>query len=285
MLVLYIECVKGEIPMEIRPVKKYRTPVYPSLIEAQNHPELLEKLPKRWQNNRAVMASLIALTMIGTSGCTKDSEKQPTASESSGNTSQTSVVHMAAPIFYHGEGTGSLGCEMVAPPVFLSEAEALAIIKNEAASAGIQLDDSPDAYSAQPGTTENPFNKKQVTLGEAVPLDLYDTDHNVAVSFVSMNESEVPTNASVQEYNSKLRAEQAAESWKEESVPYVVGTFYDPGVGSDFINNNIKDLNRSNEAWEEKKSAYETKAKSQLEKELRAQVKDFIGWLKGQGVI
>ena len=57
--------------MELRPVNKYREPEYPTLEESLENPALLKHLPKRWQNNRAVVAALMSLTMIGTAGCSQ----------------------------------------------------------------------------------------------------------------------------------------------------------------------------------------------------------------------
>ena len=48
-----------------------------------------------------------------------------------------------APIFKHGEGRGATGCIVVSPPVFLSEEEALQIVKEELAKHGVQLAAGP----------------------------------------------------------------------------------------------------------------------------------------------
>ncbi len=44
-----------------------------------------------------------------------------------------------APVFEHGEGRGVTGCNVVTPPVFLSEEEGLQILREELAKHGIQL--------------------------------------------------------------------------------------------------------------------------------------------------
>jgi hypothetical protein len=46
---------------------------------------------------------------------------------------------VAAPIFEHGEGHGSVGCVVITPPVFLSEEEALKIIRESLAGYGLDI--------------------------------------------------------------------------------------------------------------------------------------------------
>ena len=46
---------------------------------------------------------------------------------------------IVAPIFQHGEGRGATGCIVMSPPVFLSEEEALQVIREEMAAKGVQL--------------------------------------------------------------------------------------------------------------------------------------------------
>ena len=46
---------------------------------------------------------------------------------------------VVAPIFEHGTGRGADGCVVVSPPVFLSEEEAVQVIREELAKQGIKL--------------------------------------------------------------------------------------------------------------------------------------------------
>ena len=47
------------------------------------------------------------------------------------NPTQTNAVAIVAPIFQHGEGRGATGCIVMSPPVFLSEEEALLVVREE----------------------------------------------------------------------------------------------------------------------------------------------------------
>jgi hypothetical protein len=51
---------------------------------------------------------------------------------------------VVAPIFEHGEGRGATGCVVVTFPVFLSEEEAMQVIREELAEHGIDLTRGPD---------------------------------------------------------------------------------------------------------------------------------------------
>ncbi len=234
--------------MKIVPMKKYKTPAYPDLQTAANNPDLLKKLPSRWENSAAVKTAIAGLAAISLCGC----------SQRAGS---------VAPIFEHGAGTGSLGCVMVAPPVFMSEQEAMAVIRKEAAAAGITLDDTPDSS------------------GLGAKLEASDEARKIAVVFISKDDARVtPDVSSVTSYNMKKRAELTAKKLEGNSGKYHVGVFYDPGADSDEYD---KILNRylSADDRSASMSQYEEEVKAYHEENLRAQVKDFIEWLRGEGII
>lgn len=47
---------------------------------------------------------------------------------------------LVAPIFEHGSGRGSFGCDSVAPPSFISEEEAFQVVEEEAKNYGISFE-------------------------------------------------------------------------------------------------------------------------------------------------
>ncbi|HBL85181.1 MAG: hypothetical protein A2Y17_01425 [Clostridiales bacterium GWF2_38_85] len=187
--------------MKIKPVSYYKAPKYPDMQTASINPELLKKLPSRWQHNKAVIAAITALTAISLASCESTIR---TYSE----TSDGSLVYIGpsavAPIFEHGKGTGALGCEVVAPPAFMSEQEALAIIKNEARKAGIDLDDTPEGYPVSPDVSEAQSNEN--AYYQPVSLELSDEDKGIAISFISWEEAETGTPALYASYKTKERA-------------------------------------------------------------------------------
>ena len=249
--------------LKAKPIKAYRIPSYPDMEKASLNPDLLKKLPECWRYNKAVITAILALSSLSLAGCNEKTqpaqEGSTTLSEiESGKIASSDQVYTVAPIFEHGRGTGSLGCEVVAPPAYMSEQEAMAIIKNEALKAGINLEAIPDKYTVE----------AHGKVGSEVSLEVYDKEKGIAVSFISIDESIVNegeaistpsgtiyTYSTVSRHDTLKRAKDAVEDWSKMDIPYVVGTFYEPG--------------------------YE----ANTEEDLRAQVRDFIEWLRGQGVI
>ncbi len=79
-----------------------------------------------------------------------------------------------APIFEHGEGRGATGCVVISPPVFLSEEEALQIVKEELAKHGVKLAAGPllkDLRIAPRRTQqiEDDEKSKKVVVDESTP--------------------------------------------------------------------------------------------------------------------
>ena len=193
-----------------------------------------------------------------------------------------------------------MGCEMVAPPVFLSEQEALAIIKGVAADAGVNFGDRPPKYTAtQNNGNRELYNGREngIVLGDGnIGLDLYDGEKNVAVAYISMNEAEekyLPGEdgsvmmSSVTSYRPRELAEMTVEDFAQQNGDISVGVFYDPGVSweSEEHKRILDEYYNSEKNWDEKVAQYEADTKQLIEEDLRAQVRDFIEWLQGQGII
>jgi len=338
----------------VTPVKKYAAPKYPTQTAAEREPELLRKLPPRWEQNVRVAA---AVTMIGAmtlTGCgikktdnssavvpateveitadvgqlagdvimdlTTEQDMTMDTGELAGaviydltieqdtgdlageilvdlpteqnfTTIETTENDIAsflnvAPVFFHGGGTGSMGCIMVVPPVFLSEQEALAIIKNAAEGSGLHFSTKTPDYKATDNKTGNKIwdGETDEMLGEGnVGLDLYDAEKKVAVAFISMREAQVlPETISISGFDARGLAELAAKDFAKQKGDVSVGVFYDPGNwGSD-------EHRRIYDEFEEQAmdtDQYRAALKALAEQDLRAQVRDFVAWLQNQGII
>jgi len=306
----------------VTPVKRYATPKYPTQTDANHTPELLKKLPSKWEKNAAVIT---AISMIGAITLTSCGVFEP---KIRGYNPASRNFLNVAPVFIHGEGTGYMGCVMVAPPVFLSEQEALAIIKDIMESEGLNLSGKIPEYVA----TSNKKNYEKKYSWERYPenewlgdgnvgLDFYDGKKGVAVSYISMEKGQTTYEEAaslknieeLMDWRSRPRelAEMAAEDFAKQKGDIAIGVFYEPGT--DWASEEHKKIldefrAKNSELWEkyydeetqgiaekyfdefdrefeEARAEYETKTRLCIEEELSNQVRDFIKWLQGQGII
>ncbi len=139
--------------MRAGPIRKIRHPRYPTKIEIRSDPDLLEKhVPKAWLS-RGQIAGAAALvlgsaTLLANTGCITQ------------------------------------GCVVILPPVYISEEQAIEIIKEELASRGVTVSDS---------STD--------TMDLPIVVDLADPDTNVAIEFVSYDQCvEVTGDVGTDEY-------------------------------------------------------------------------------------
>jgi hypothetical protein len=272
--------------MEPRPVRHCRAPGYPTRLDVLAHPQLLaEHVPPNWTRISAVCGAIglflgINLTVngCGKAGVSKQPDKR---------------ALVVAPIFQHGEGRGATGCIVSAPPVFLSEEEALQVIREELATHGVML--GPGEYDHGRALDTGKFELSGVTVGwmqpESFKADAADKHKRVAIEFISEREcSDLDfaqqrenskdgtfTLSSVHEYDFPKTSNYLAEKVKLTGrTPVFFGTFYDPLSGK-------MDLGSStNMAGFDNANA---KIVTESKRLLRLQVQDFVRWLQGQGAL
>jgi hypothetical protein len=274
--------------MHAKPMKRYGRPYYPTRLEALRDADLLKQhVPPRWQT--AEMAGTVAL-LLAVNGCMK---QEPVAGSRPETPPQTTSVSsergpvdgltakalrqaaVVAPIFEHGTGRGVTGCIVVAPPVFLSEEEALLVITEQLKQAGVEV-----------AKTNMPLAHVNINQGgqtKALVADGATADGTVAFEFVSrsdyFNFGGLRSGSTVQSYNLLSAAKSLTEQAAQGGKGVFLGVFYDPLRTVDFRD----DMGMHNYAgrWEEKSPAVREESKRLL----REQVSDFVDWLQGQGVI
>jgi hypothetical protein len=174
---------------------------------------------------------------------------------------------VVAPLFAHGEGMGATGCVMIAPPVYVSEEEALAILKEELGKLGIVLGAPPSQLAALhiPGTG--------VASGSAArrTIDAVDPVHGLAVSFVSAEDAMAaasPSGSSVQSFSTKKTAVDVEQQLKHVHGKLYFGVVYDPLVMDNF------------ESAPGKPPATVEETRRHAQQLLRDQVHDLVQWLQ-----
>ena len=298
--------------INITPVKKYAPPKYPTMTSAKSDPKLLRKLPSRWEKNAAVVAAVGMLGAMSLTSCgvipsaNKTGNKVeetpeiadtgelagdvifeiPTEQDVTYETEETDEPFTLMGLIEQPVFTTEQEVEeetfmlegMVAPPLFTSEQEVTDETEDWFVLAGIPA--PPDFTSEQEVTTNffSIFNGIMPPLpetGEVAPPCIISEEY-VLTMIKNLAEAEgldliktLPEDGytPIQLYN------------KEKQIgivyDYDVNLKEDTYITSDGVS--IGQFNGSN--------AILTGDEQQLEEDLRAQVRDFIEWLQGQGII
>ncbi len=275
--------------MDIRPVKRYKTPNYPDKQSVMNNPELLSRLPNRWKKNIYVNAALSSLILFTLSSC---------RGKETGGTSITEKEAMVAPVFDHGGGRGSFGCMSIAPPSFLSEEEAYQVIQEEAKKHGISFErnnlelegvEIPETkyyLKSEEGDTGSYKDKGGVIDSSRkgdLTLDGYDEEKKIGFEFISSEDYEnwhvdEGIRSSVDDFDFLSTARLLRDGFLDKNSDASIGVFYNPmeSVPRDELGKDLDNID-----WE----ALEKRVKQSAEDNLRKQVKDFLEWLKAQGIM
>ncbi|MCL2443811.1 MAG: hypothetical protein FWD13_10170 [Treponema sp.] len=220
--------------IQLNPVKRYVTPKYPVYTQASENPELLKKLPTRWQKNAKVISCLGAMGMLTLSSCFPPFFDNKCSKCG----------------FSHHGGSGGAPIYIV----YLTEEEALALIRTKVETAGLNLDSEPPEYSVKI------WNRHEIGL------NLYNEEKDVGVALVRTNDTGwVWCDVG----DSKEIAEEAKKEFDKLENNTTIGVFYNPE--KPFGNE------PSAEAKEE--------AEELLREQLASQVQEFILWLQAEGII
>ncbi len=309
---------------QVRKVRRQRRPGYPTRPEVARDPELLRRhMPSAWKKSAQVTA---ALSLLLAAGC------------GNGVGSHEGAPVRVAPVFEHGEGRGSSGCIVTVPPAFLSEEDALRLISDELAKAGLSMPQRNVTLEQVliprvqfSGYLRRMFGSEFMQNSFPLVADLVNSEKGVVIEYVSpANCDELgakPSNSTVNSYDCREVAEKVGgairASGKAPGMTY--GVFYDPMCRAEFpeqperkpqkgeelkvpdVDSNSpeagserqKNLDawrkrcdqaeaedrKEKDAWRKQCDQVRATARKESLELLRAQVKDFIEWLKGQGVI
>ena len=268
--------------MEIKSVNNSRQPNYPTIELFIKHPELLSRnIPNSWLKNKFVSTSLAAFLLYGGgTSVAQESEETNVVNTIKDSNSDTKKpqkkkedVTNIAPVFAHGEGNGSIGCIVVAPPVFLSEDEAIKIILDKLRAEGYNFstENCPAmSFKVLPLADEWSKGKTKVKL----KMDAYNSNAKWVIQFISTGDISKFKNdnyrSSLSRYETKKAAEIINQALKEQQETNAV-VFYDPLTRID--------LSARIEFQENLQ-----KTKKESKDLLLAQVEDFIKWLKTNNI-
>jgi len=285
--------------MEIKPVVTKKPPEYPTEYLFINNPELFKRyIPLRWYKNKLVCTALSVFIVAGGTDSFSQSQ-QPTTEIIEQNGTNKPVKETkndsvkVAPIFVHGDGSGSIGCIVTSPPVFISEREAMEIIMQELSKENIIIDtiNSPvlEFKAQRKQDYQESYYGKHYPSNMNIKIDGINEKYNLAIEYLSAEEYDIYYFEDVRSTTApgfdtkkgakKLRVE------LEKNKKYNSVVFYDPMLNvDDDSDNQIRTIKKYKLYIKEyEKLREETKLKSkQL---LVAQVQDFINWLKTEGIL
>ena len=268
---LYNDFIDGGIIMKkikITPVKKKTAPQYPNQYSVDLNHLLLANKPLRWNAAPVAGTVLSAVIMLGLAGCSAASEHELVSMG-------TTAPPLYTPFFEHGKGTGVYGCVSVNAPMFLSEDDAFAIIKDEFAKSGLTVEKGGGTAPniTLPNIVDTIYDSKTETHTGTLDFDFSVEGSNIVMEYVSSDDLDAWTDqnfaTSVSTKDYKEAAKILNESLNNAYLGSVHGVFYDPAETPQYH-------------YSEEDKAADREASANA---LREQVKDFLAWLSAQGII
>jgi len=275
---------------KVCPVRRQVVPHYPDQYSTQLNHLLLENKPLRWRAVPVTGVVLSAVVMLGLAGCGAVTLGSPNLLPTPDNITMGEVASppiYGTPFFEHGEGIGVYGCMAVAAPIFLSEADAFAIIRDEFQKLNLTVVQSDATVTTRiPMVDTNGSDQPINTQEGQLVFDFAVQGTTIAMEYVSHDDLQAwestPSQSSVSTYPYKEAARALNNSLNDTDLPNKHGVFYTPAVQADYSElYTITDP----DAWEAASEQLTLETQQRTEEALRAQVQDFIAWLSAQGVI
>ena len=280
--------------MKSKSVRKYAQPKYPTRLEIAARPVLLHRhQPPAWRKWPELTGAAGLFLLADAARLPAADSPPPGASQ---NPAQAKALAIVAPIFQHGEGRGATGCIVMSPPVFLSEQEALQVIREELAAQGVTLGTNQTAIA---GVTRTDWPVR--TTQELFKADLAAPNKKVFVEFLSERDA-TPWDykrgkeegnfqvSTVRSYDMPKTAAYVAKRVERQATDKVYfGTFYDPMAGTMDIQKAAAQLppekSKSTGQLTRGLLQQQVDARAESRRLLRLQVQDFLKWLQAQGAI
>jgi len=208
------------------PVQAYRKPDYPTRVELALHPEILEAIPERWRSHPAALAVLAVLTSVV--GCEDRQGGESGAPSATGSVSQS--LAKVAPIFEHGSGRASVGGVEMTRIAFLTEDEAVQIVVEEAAKAGVSLggESSRAPLFTLPDPKPIGSAPRPARQTDWLRPDGTDSKRSISFEFFSHEDFVAAGVPRLDEYDFKEMANWMRDRIRAGASPGYYAVFYDP---------------------------------------------------------
>ena len=302
--------------MKIQAVSAYRgASGYPTLAEIQRTPELLARVPARWEQSSG-FAALLGLLALATAPRAEaaDNETAPAAAaldpdvavvprDNASAVQKTAAV--VAPMLEEAldqDGRGSFGCMSVCPATFMPEDEALELIRTELEAAGLRLQEGVELDNvmapvqkpedAKPPSGPRDWEKGNELGPRPVRFDWADPERAVYVDYLAQRDYRTWQGRMVSVNNSfdfAALARKVAEAYGQHPATNktIFGVFFeplaDPGVAQPKLEGLSSEQARR-ASWESERMEAALKGEKSRDK-LRRQVRHFVEFLKQEGVV
>lgn len=237
--------------LDIAPMRDYTPPSVPTLDEMRKDSVVLQKLPKRWVKNAAILAGVGVLSLSVLAGCAdRDADDGLCGQVTVHDT--TSSYNMVFRLHHGGLGIANY-------VVHLTEQEVFGIIRRGLEAAGLRFCDEPPGYMAFEGNDWLP----------PIALDLFDAERNIAISHLAWEHSFAPF---------RPRAGDAARMYEAlfaRETDITIGAFYTPHYN----------LRTRDSLSDRQMRTARRRARPVLEAAVEDQIADFIAQLRHQGII
>lgn len=319
--------------MKIRPVRKSAPSPIPTAAEAAANPALIDPAPTARTRRglgalvgAGLLGSLLA-PIVGFSGrdAAAPTETPPTAPAvpdpadtelaARAEAARTAVTTVVAPILQKAldeEGRGAFGCVAVDPPYYLSEDEALELIEQEFAKAGMKLRRAckisgftrtvPDKFKRPiyDDVHFSPVYRSKTRKGSWL-FDFASEDGSVAVEFLSLKdarrESFEAVRSTADSYDFPELTQRLCSDFvtRTNGNPVTIGLFFDPLAkrfvwdeegdgpyprpGSSFAA--LSEEERKTLDWDQEQEILHHDARELL----REQVQYFLDWARKEGCL
>jgi len=224
--------------MDLKPLKHYGKPDFPTQDILDAHPELLRLLPRRWRQHTLILTAVTAVGALA-AGC----RSQVAVAEVQPADAPPPAPSRVAPVFQHGDGRGAFG-GVGSSTVFLSEDDARQTIVDEGKRAGIDFSAAGKRFEEfnipVTWTVYGGDKKPEPTVQRReLVLDGMDATKGIGYEYVSQadftawhsKDNEMHSTAWSQDLLAPAR--QLRDELAEAKPAGAYGVFYDPMVGLD----------------------------------------------------
>ena len=238
--------------LALTPMEEYKKPTFPTYVDEK--PNLEKKIPARWKNKVIATTAVGLLGAATLTGCANNGQSE---------LPNWSVLEDAQHCWMHHGGAGGAPLYVA----YLTEQEAIGIVRAELEAAGINFTENVPSYSIEIDDTE------EGGIIHNMEASLFNEEHNIAISFANPEAFHIP----FWRFEMDGVSEQIESEFAENYPQLAMGLFCNPTSWTGWWYDEEDDDSVTDEEKEE--------ARERLETNLVDQTQQFIQHLREAGVV